>query len=273
MNNGFSVIRRNGVTLISVDCINNTGKFQAYYSTGLDGVSSLAGGCTMNLSIFKGIDTQENVVENFTRFADAACIPGGYRRLVAQREKHIPKVVSVGIADVKQDFFDISSYQFADGQVTKDNIPLFVYASDCATMLLCDPVTGIYATTHCGWRNSLNHTITNWIEKFVEMGGHTESALVAIGPSICQNCFEVDDDVRNLFLAYDSDFERWMYRKGSKTHIDLCSINRELLVQEGIPMGNIYESGICNCEELCLPSYRRDKGGNGAIGGVIYRIS
>lgn len=272
MNKGFSIVEKNSIKLISVDCINDTGIFNAYYSTGFGGVSDLPGGCSMNLNIFKRtIDCKENSIKNFDLFCDAIKVPNGYNNLVAQHEVHSSIVRKVTKKDCKKDIFDVTQYADGDGQITDDSIPLFVYASDCATIMIADPVTGIYGTTHCGWKNSLNNTINNWIGLFKQLGGNVKTAIAAIGPSLCQDCFEVDDDVRNLFLDSNPSFVKYMFKKGSKTHIDLNGINSELLVEEGIEPDNIHISGICNRTEYNLPSYRRDKGANGVMGGIIFK--
>ncbi|MBR5521162.1 MAG: laccase domain-containing protein [Oscillospiraceae bacterium] len=79
------------------------------------------------------------------------------------------------------------------------------------------------------------------------------------------------EEVREMFLEYNHDFEKYMYRKGEKTHIDLNDVNTAILVSQGICKENIFACGVCNGTELNLPSYRRDKGMNGVMGGVIYK--
>ena len=274
MNNEFSIVYQNGIPLISVDCINKTGMFKAYYSTGFGGFSvNMPGGCSMNLNIFKRTeDGVESWRKNFDIFCTAAQVPGGYNSLVAQREIHSSITHIVTKADCKADIFEVETYKKADGQITADDVPLFVYASDCPTLILADDSTGIFGTAHCGWKNSLNDTIRNWIAAFKYAGGNVEQAIVAIGPSLCQECFEVGEEVRQLFINYDRDFENFMYRKGEKTHIDLNKVNASLLEKEGILPHKIYSCGICNRTEFNLPSYRRDKGLNAVLGGVIYKV-
>lgn len=272
MNKGFSLINKDGVQLISVDCINDTGVFYAYYSTGYGGVSAhMPGDCSMNLNIFKHTpDGPDSWRENFRIFCNAAQLPQGYKNLVAQHEVHSNISHFVTMQDCKEDFFDTASYTRGDSQVTVE-APLFVYASDCPTLLIADTVSGVYGTAHCGWKNSLNDTIKNWITAFKQAGGNTNTAIVAIGPSLCQDCFEVGEEVRVLFLDKNPGFEKHMYRKGIKTHIDLGGVNSDLLIAQGIQPQNIFVSGICNWTEYNLPSYRRDKGQNRVMGGVIYK--
>ena len=87
---------------------------------------------------------------------------------------------------------------------------------------------------------------------------------------MCQNCFEVEDDVRTLFLNRDKTYEKFMYRKGIKTHIDIGAVIKHQLTEQGVGERDIYLSGICNrcLTQYALPSYRRSKGANGVYGGV-----
>ena len=274
MNKGFSLVIRNGVPLISADCINSTGMFSAYYATGHGGVSEVGDGCSMNLNIFKNNDSRENARQNFDIFATAAGVPGGSRDFVLQHECHSNNAVFVDANNLKADIFDRTAYAAgADSQLTEDSLPLFVYASDCPTILLCDTATGLYGTIHCGWKNCLNGTIANWFDLFRKKCGNESALICAVGPSMCQDCFEVDEDVRELFLQYDKDYGQFMYCKGVKTHIDLGAVITHQLTGQGVKEENIYLCGICNkCHtEYALPSYRRSKGKNAVTGGVVWR--
>lgn len=277
------MVEREGVKLISVDCINDTGLFNAYYSTGYSGVSTdLPGGTTMNLNLFKAFNddalkevescTKENPRKNFQIFSSACGF--SINNLSAVHEIH-SNIVHRAQKLKNQDVFNPNAYSDGDAQVAiyDDKLALFVYASDCCTMLLADPSTGIYATTHCGWKNSLNGTIHNWINLFSKLGGKKENAIIAIGPALVQECMEIGEDVYQLFINYSSDFAEDIIphpNTSSKYLIDLFSINTKLLLAEGIKYENIFPSGICNKCEFALPSYRRDKGRNGVMAGIIF---
>lgn len=274
MNSGFSVIDVNGIKLISVDCINRTGKFKAYYSTGIGGASDMPGNFTMNLSMFKRCanDTFEKVMTNFQLFADCCGFP--IESISLHREVHENRTVAVSREDLPDDVFDRSAYEEADGQVTSDDrVSLFVYAGDCCTIMMADPQSGVFGTVHCGWKNSVNGTIPEFVRMFREQGGDVGSAIAAIGPSICREHYDLDMKSAEQFyklgfgpdLEYDIEKNRWK--------VDLPAINRKLLQTEGVPEDSIYTAPWCTYEggELCLPSYRRDKGLNGMMGGVIFR--
>jgi len=267
-------VTKNNIPLISADCINETGLFKAYWSTGRGGVSQLEDGCSMNLNVFKNNDSRKNTQRNFELFTAAAGVPQGSKNLVLQHEIHSNNAVFVTEKDIKADFLDKAAYpDGADSQLAWDKLPLFVYASDCPTIIVCDVHSGIYGTIHCGWKNCLNGTTANWFSLFKAKGGRAESAVCAVGPSLCQHCFEVEDDVRSLFLSHDHSYREYMYRKGIKTHTDLGAVIKKQLIQQGVRAENVYLSGICNrCHtQYSLPSYRRSKGANGVYGGVVWK--
>lgn len=271
-NNGFSIVERNGVKLISVDCIRQTGKYEAYYSTGYGGVSNVPGHCSMNLSLFKNFscDTFENVRKNFALFAEACKVQLSTMSL--NKEVHGNHIVKVDKNTLPEDFFDRSLYIEADGQVTDDpDVSLFVYAADCPTIMIVDPVNSISGVTHCGWRNSANGTIKSFITKFKEIGGKIENAIVAMGPSICSKHYDVTYDAACMFFQLGfSDFLKYK-SENNKWAINLSGINQALIEQEGIKNSQIHIAPWCNyCDqELFLPSHRRDGNENASFGGVL----
>lgn len=270
---GFSIVERNGVTLISVDCINRLGKYRAYYSTGWGGVSDMPGGCTMNLSLYKNCvnDTFENAKENFLRFADAC----GFEldRMSIHPEVHGSDIAVVRREDIPQDVFDRKAYQPYDGQVSTDKeVALVVYAGDCNTILLADPVHEVHAATHCGWRNNLNGTVAHFLERFRACGGDPETSVLAIGPSISRYYYDLDREMVEPFArAGFSDCLEKNERNG-RWFIDLKEITRRQLAASGMPADRIFIAPWCtfSSTELRLPSYRRDRGLNANLGGVLF---
>lgn len=272
MEQAFSVVDRNGVKLISVDCINRTGVYQAYYSTGFGGVSDMPYGCTMNLSLFKRCknDTWENAHQNFWIFAQAC----GFElsRMSLNCEVHGNHVVHVSKATLPADVFDRDAYNDADGQVTTDrDIALFAYAADCVTIMMVDPIHGVSGTVHAGWRNSINGTIPNFVNAFCEAGGDVAHAIAAIGPAISKHHYKVDESRAAFFFALDLGAYLFKNAGQQSWQIDLPGIDRELLIREGLAGDNVHIAPWCTYEnELCLPSYSRDGGLNATLGGILF---
>ena len=76
-----------------------------------------------------------------------------------------------------------------------------------------------------------------------------ENILVYITPSIDKCCFEVDEDVKDMFLEeFDclSDIYIGKVKNGKqKYYIDIKSINKKLLLSIGIKEDNIHISNEC----------------------------
>lgn len=276
MSEAFSIVERKGVKLISVDCISRLGSYHAYYSTGFGGVSDMPGGCTMNLSMFKNCrnDTFDNVKRNFSIFSDACGFP--LSRMSLHRETHEPTVSVVSSSDIPKDVFDRSLYGMSDGQVTKDrSVALFVYAADCCTIMLVDPVHEVIGTTHCGWRNSANGTIDAFLSAFRQCGGTPGSAVAVIGPSICREHYSVDEDTAQLFIRLGYGPQIGERNEQGRYPIDLPAINTLQLQENGLDPGMIHVMPWCTWEadDLRLPSYRRDNGLNAMLGGILFHDS
>ena len=55
----------------------------------------------------------------------------------------------------------------------------------------------------------------------MEMGSNPSDLKAAISPSLCQDCFEVDKDVADMFISADSNYKDFMITRGDKYHFDL----------------------------------------------------
>ena len=72
----------------------------------------------------------------------------------------------------------------------------------------------------------------------------------AVGPSICQDCYEVSKDVVEQFREnYDEKYwEKLFYEKeNGKYQLNLWEANRIVLQEAGIPKEQIAVTNICTC--------------------------
>ena len=110
-----------------------------------------------------------------------------------------------------------------------------------------------------------------------EYGSNPKDIICCICSCIKQCCFEVEEDVKDLFEKEYSKLENIekIIRKGNiieekqKYNIDTTEINKQLLIKVGIKDENIIDSEICTkCHSNYFHSYRADKelsGRNAAI--------
>ena len=143
-----------------------------------------------------------------------------------------------------------------------------VETADCVPILLLDPIRGVYAAVHAGWRGSLGgivkKTVTVLQNRF---GCSLRSIRAAIGPSIRACCYEVNGLVLTPLkrsVPYWADVVENV--KGTKAHLDLRGLNRRQLEETGISADRIETVNLCTaCHPDLFHSYRRDGRGTGRM--------
>ena len=173
----------------------------------------------------------------------------------------------------------IEKLEDTDGIITnKKEIALITTSADCISLLVYDPVKKAIGSIHSGWKGTLKGIIVKAIEKMKnEYKSNPEDIICCICPSIRQCCFEVDEDVKDLFYNKYKDLKNIdeIIKLGDKKedkqkyYIDTVKINIELLKNIGLKEENIIDSNICTmCHSKEFHSYRadgKDFGVNGAI--------
>ena len=94
-----------------------------------------------------------------------------------------------------------------------------------------------------------------------------------MGPSICQDCYEVSEDVIDMFRANfrESEYDRLFYAKeNGKFQLDLWKANELVLTDAGIRPEHMEVTNVCTC---CNPellfSHRASKGKRGNLAAFI----
>lgn len=174
----------------------------------------------------------------------------------------------------------IEKLEDTDGIITnKKEIALITTSADCISLLLYDPVKKAIGSIHSGWKGTLKGIIVKAIEKMKnEYKSNPEDIICCICPSIRQCCFEVDEDVKDLFYNEYKDLKNIdeIIKLGDKKedkqkyYIDTVKINIELLKNIGLKEENIIDSNICTmCHSKEFHSYRTDGKSFGVNGAII----
>ncbi len=154
--------------------------------------------------------------------------------------------------------------QEGDALVTdQKRLVLAISIADCYPLLFHDPVNNIIGGAHAGWRGTLSKIAQNTIHKMLQLGAKAENIHVAIGQGICQDNFEVGNEVLEQFEQAGFPSTGWKENK-----IDLIACNKFVLLQNGISEQNIWTMNRCTFEDDFF-SYRRDKGKTGRMWAVI----
>lgn len=182
--------------------------------------------------------------------------------LVMPRQTHSCRVVLIAEAFRLMDIDRQEAFlEGVDALVTKlPGIAIGVNTADCVPIVLADEQAGVIAVAHAGWRGTVGRITGKVVEEMGRQGASTDRILVTMGPSICQDCFEVGDEVVDAFEQAHFDVGAIVKRNPTtgKAHIDLRAANREALIATGIPAANIVTSQHCSrCEHDRFFSARR----------------
>lgn len=266
-------INKNGeLTYITFPKLTETGLLRHAFSTRLGGVSD-GKYSKMNMSFTIG-DKRENVLKNYEILCSAVGIKTD--DLVLSAQTHTNNVLSVTEKDKGAGIFK-DSFSDIDGLVTNQKgVALVTQYADCTPLLFCDPIKGVIATSHAGWRGTVKEIGKVTTQKMVnEFGSNPADIIAAIGPCIGVCCYEVDDTVINELhkLTY-LDFSKIYSKKDNgKFMLNLVEANRQILINSGINPENIDASDICTCCNADeLHSHRASKGERGSLAAIIELI-
>jgi len=144
---------------------------------------------------------------------------------------------------------------------------LGILTADCVPILLYDPVLGVVAAVHAGWKGTRAQIVAKCVGKMMEHFGCNPSDILAgVGPAIGSCCYEVGAEVAEHFL----DIEGSAHKRGEKYMLDLSYINKYQLIGAGLAEAQIEMSGICTaCDTDHFFSYRKEQGCSGRFLSLI----
>lgn len=243
------------------------------FSTRLGGVSE-GHLSSMNLSFSRG-DEEENVRENFRRIGEAIGVKP--EQMVGSDQQHHTTVRRVTVADRGKGIIRERGYADVDGLVTNDEgVCLVTFYADCIPLFFYDPVQRAIGLSHSGWRGTAARmggvTLRAMAQAF---GTKPQDVLCAIGPSICQDCYEVGADVAGQFAdAFPAAGEELLYSaQGDKYRLNLWEANRLVLLEAGVLPEHIEVTDLCTC---CNPhnlfSHRYTGGRRGNLGAFLMLV-
>jgi YfiH family protein len=178
----------------------------------------------------------------------------------------------------------------ADALITrKRGVALTMSTADCVPLLFYDPVIEAIGVAHAGWRGTARGiaaaTITAMCEQF---GARPADIHVGIGPSIGPCCYEVSEEVRQIFLgqqnfeemptearfrelvATSASFEVIHLPGKVSLRLDLWETNRRQLLLAGVAPEHIELPDICTgCATERFFSHRAEHGRTGRFPAIL----
>ncbi|MCI8661238.1 MAG: peptidoglycan editing factor PgeF [Lachnospiraceae bacterium] len=249
---------KKGVVWLEFPALSSLGMVHHGFSTRLGGVSQ-GKFATMNFTFTKG-DNPEHVMENYRRMAQALGVDE--KRMVLSWQTHTTNIRVVTEADAGKGIIRERDYKDVDGLIT--NVPgltLVTFFADCVPLYIADPVHGAIGLSHSGWRGTVCRMGKETLDAMKrEYGTQPKDVIVAIGPSICQDCFEVGEEVAEAFSEAfrQVDLPQLYYKKkNGKYQLDLWRANEIIFSEAGVARENIHTTDICtHCNPELLFSHR-----------------
>ena len=151
---------------------------------------------------------------------------------------------------------------------------LATFYADCVPLYFVDPIRKAVGLSHSGWRGTVHKIGKITVQAMADQYGSRPEAIVAIiGPSICQDCYEVSEDVILEFQKYyreDCQSELYYRKENGKYQLNLWRANEIVMEEAGILPENIHTTQWCTCcnPEL-LYSHRASKGKRGNLAAFL----
>ncbi len=160
----------------------------------------------------------------------------------------------------------------ADAMMTDHlDIPLSMRFADCTPILFHDPVRGVIAMAHAGWRGTVQRISGKVVRAMTQTYGSRPTDIQAgIGPSIGPDRYQVGEEVVAAVIdAFDT--TDGLIRRNpadGSAYLDLWAANRLDLERAGIEQ--IEVAGICTAGHTdSFFSHRAEQGRTGRFGAVL----
>ena len=184
---------------------------------------------TLNLSLSVG-DDPALVLENRRRLATA--LGARPEDFVFARQVHGSGVRVVGEADAGSGAFSLDdAIPDADALVTRSpGVLLAILTADCVPIVLHDPVAGVLACVHAGWRGTVARVSAAALAAMQTLGSRPSQVIAGVGPAASPARYQVGADVHQAvtdafgpaaaarFIRPDDIPDRWL--------LDLWAANR-----------------------------------------------
>lgn len=191
----------------------------------------------------KSLDLKENVWRNLEIVANK--INGNINQMFLP----VQGTTSVCVYAEEPSLYQIK----ADGVVTnKKGILIGIKTADCAPILLADKKHHVIGAAHCGWRGTYKGVLENVVDLMLQKGAQKEDICAAIGPCLQKDSFAVQSDMKDVFLQYCPQSEKYFFAAQDDKHFyfDLSAC----LVEK------LHNLGIYNVENCGIDTYPAQNG-------------
>lgn len=225
---------------------------------------------TLNLGTTRD-EPYSNIMENYRRLSRAYGLR--FEELSLVKHEHGVNILRIDAGDAGRGI-SREEFDFCDGLVTNDpNVTLVTCHADCSAFFVYDRVTRSIGLAHAGWKGMFGRIGQKLVQKMQsEYGADPKDMIAAVGPCICEKCFEVE---RELAERFTEEFEcPGIYtvrpERPGKGYVSLRAAAVIQLMDAGVPLSSVSVMKRCTVEEKELFfSYRRDGKGSGSMAAFL----
>ncbi len=136
---------------------------------------------------------------------------------------------------------------------TTPGVTLVILVADCLPVALVDPVAGILAAVHAGWRGTAAGVVPAAMAAMTRLGARAERVHAFLGPAVAPDRYQVGDEVvRGLSDAVHPDeLDPAVSQADGPGHwlVDLVPANRQQLVRSGLRPGHIAGCNVSTTDD------------------------
>ncbi|WP_042349010.1 peptidoglycan editing factor PgeF [Bacillus massiliigorillae] len=220
---------------------------------------------TLNTGFHVG-DEQQLVVQNREIIANKLNFPLSY--WVGAEQTHKTRIARVSEVEKGLGSDDyVSALKDTDGLYTNaEGILLTLCFADCVPIYFFAPSKSYIGIAHAGWKGSVAGIAAEMVHKWQAEGIEPSDIYTVIGPSICEECYVVDDKVIREVnkVVEEADEKPYNLISEGQYKLHLKKLNELILRAAGVK--HIAVTNLCtSCQEEAFFSYRRDGGKTGRL--------
>jgi len=201
---------------------------------------------SLNLGLHVG-DDPEAVVENRRRAAGT--VGATLDELVVGAQVHGRRVAQVTRAEAGRGATSSAdALGGVDGLVTVDpGVTLVTLVADCVPVVLADPIAGVLAAVHAGWRGTVARVLDSALAAMAGLGSHPGDVVAALGPAVPPEHYQVGPEVAQAAragLGAEGADGALRTDPDGRWRLDLWVANHQVLVEAGVPANQVLVASV-----------------------------
>ncbi len=190
---------------------------------------------------YSSVPDRNEILKNRIALAEAMGISES--NLYFPSQVHKTKIVNVTRQTSKDEVLE------TDALITNEKgICIAVMSADCVPIILYDVKNKAVGAIHSGWRGTVAKILEKTLRQMnSQFGTKGEDLIACIGPSVCQDSYEVGEEVvKEIKNAFGESNDLMIQQANNKAKLDLWSANKLQLLAFGVAASRIEVSDLCS---------------------------